>query len=46
MRRLRPYTPLRGSTLDLIHPRDIPEPTEEDLTIAEAEERMAEGNFS
>jgi hypothetical protein len=25
--------------------RDVPEPTEEYLTIAEAEERMAEGDF-
>jgi transposase InsO family protein len=45
IRRLRPYTPLRGTTLDLIHPWDIPEPTEEDLAIAEAEERMAEEDF-
>jgi hypothetical protein len=43
MRRLRPYTPLRGTTLDMIFPRDIPEPTEADIAIAEAEERMAEG---
>lgn len=42
MRRLRPYIPLRGSTLDLINPRDVPIPTEEDLDIAEAEECMAD----
>jgi transposase InsO family protein len=40
IRRLRPYIPLRGSTLDIIHPRDIAEPSLEDLEIAEAEERM------
>jgi hypothetical protein len=45
MRRLQPYTPLRGSTLDLIHPHDIPEPTEEDLAVAEAKEHIAEGDF-
>lgn len=44
-RRLRPYTPLRGTTLDLIHPRDIPEPTAADIEIAEAEERMALEEF-
>lgn len=42
IRRLRPYIPLRGSTLDLIYPRDIPTPTIEDLEIAEAEERMVD----
>ena len=42
MRRLRPYTPLRGTTLDLISPRDAPEPNENDIAIAEAEERMAD----
>ena len=42
IRRLRPYIPLRGSTLDLIYPRDIPEPTLGDLEIAEAEERMVD----
>jgi transposase InsO family protein len=41
-RRLRPYTPLRGTTLDLISPRDTPQPTEDDIAIAEAEERMAD----
>ena len=40
--RIRPYTPLRGTTLDSIFPHDIPEPTEHDTTIAEAEERMAD----
>ena len=40
--RLRPYIPLRGSTLDLIHPRDVAAPTTEDLEVAEAEERMAD----
>lgn len=34
-RRLRPYTPLRGTTLDLIQPRDIEPPTEHDLEIAD-----------
>ena len=38
IRRLRPYIPLRGSTLDLIHPRDVAAPTTEDLEVAEAEE--------
>jgi transposase InsO family protein len=42
IRRLRPYTPLRGTTLDLISPRDIPEPDENDIAIAEAEERMVD----
>ena len=46
IRRLRPYIPLRGSTLDLIHPRDIPAPTIEDLEIAEAEERMADDLYA
>jgi hypothetical protein len=43
-RRLRHFIPLRGSTLDQKHPRDEGEyvPTERDLQIAEAEERMAE----
>jgi hypothetical protein len=41
--RLRPYIPLRGSTLDIIHPREAAEPLLEDLEIAEAEERMADG---
>ena len=36
--RLRPYIPLRGSTLNLIYPRDVPEPTLRDLEIAEAKE--------
>lgn len=45
-RRLRPFIPLRGSTLDLIAPRDVPEPTREDLDIAEAEERMAENSIT
>ena len=40
IRRLRLYIPLRGSTLDLIYPHDIPEPILRDLEIAEAEERM------
>ena len=42
IRRLRPYIPLRGSTLDLIHPRDVAAPTTEDLEVAEVEERMAD----
>jgi transposase InsO family protein len=42
IRRLRPYTPLRGTTLDLIFPRDLTEPTEIEIAIAEAEERMAD----
>lgn len=41
-RRLRLFVPLRGSTLDLIAPRDTPPPTEEDLEIADAEEHMLE----
>ena len=41
-RRLRPYIPLRGSTLDIIHPHDTAEPSLADLEIAEAEERMME----
>src|ERR1700683_3083399 len=42
MRRLRPYTPLRGTTLDMIFPCDISKPTENDIAIAEAEEQMAD----
>ena len=38
IRRLRLHIPLRGSTLDLIYPHDVPEPTLGDLEIAEAEE--------
>lgn len=41
-RRLRPFIPLRGSTLDIISPHNVAEPTEEDLDIAEAEEHMAD----
>ncbi|KAJ7164542.1 hypothetical protein C8R46DRAFT_1221051 [Mycena filopes] len=42
-RRLRHYIPLRGTALDIRHPRDADEgvPTAQDLEIAEAEERMA-----
>ena len=44
--RLCPYIPLRGSTLDIIHPCNIPTPTIEDLEIAEAEEQMADDLYS
>ena len=41
-RRLRHYIPLRGTPLDTLHPReDNIEPSNDDLEIAEAEERMA-----
>ena len=46
IRRLCPYIPLRGSTLDIIHPCNIPTPTIEDLKIAEAEEQMADDLYS
>ena len=39
--RLRHYIPLRGTPLDILHPREDTEPSCEDLDIAEAEERMA-----
>jgi len=42
IRRLRPDIPLRESTLDIIHPHNIAEPSPEDLEIAEAEEHMAD----
>ena len=38
--RLRPYIPLHDSTLDLIYPRDIKEPTEDELEVTMAEEQM------
>jgi hypothetical protein len=43
-RRLRHYIPLRGTTLDLLHPRDREDtpPSPRDLEIAEAEEHMAD----
>lgn len=41
-RRLRHYTPQRGSALEYITPQDNLIPTEKDLDVAEAEERMAE----
>jgi transposase InsO family protein len=40
-RRLRHYIPLRGTHLDTTHPREEPIPSNDDLEIAEAEERMA-----
>ena len=40
--RLQPYIPLRGSTLDLIYPHDVPKPTLRDLEIAEAKEQMVD----
>ena len=42
IRRLRPFIPLRDSTLDLIHPRDVQDLTEDELGLAEAEQRMME----
>ena len=39
--RLQHYIPLRGTPLDMLHPREDAEPSNEDLYIAEAEERMA-----
>ena len=41
-RRLRPYIPLRDSTLDLIYPRDTYTYTEEELGIEEMEQRMTD----
>jgi transposase InsO family protein len=40
-RRLRHYIPLRGTSLDTQYPREELVPSNEDLDIAEAEERMA-----
>ena len=40
-RRLRHYIPLRGTTLDTLYPREDATPSNDDLAIAEAEERMA-----
>ena len=40
--RLQPYIPLRGSTLDLFYPCDVPKPILGDLEIAEAKERMVD----
>jgi transposase InsO family protein len=40
-RRLRHYIPLRGTTLDTLYPREDTTPSDDDLEIAEAEERMA-----
>jgi transposase InsO family protein len=40
-RRLRHYIPLRGTPLDIAHPREETTPSNDDLEIAEAEERMA-----
>jgi hypothetical protein len=42
IRRLRPYTPLRRTTLDLIFPHDLTEPTKYDIATAKAEECMAD----
>ena len=39
-RRLRHYIPLRGTPLDTLHPHEDTEPSNNDLDIAEAEERM------
>ena len=40
-RRLRHYIPLRDTSLDTLHPREDTPPSNTDLEIAEAEERMA-----
>ena len=40
IQRLRPYIPLRDSTIDLIYPRDIKEPMKDELEVTMAKERM------
>ena len=40
--RLRPFIPLRDSTLNLIHPRDVQDIPDDELGLAEAEQRMME----
>ncbi|PPQ91961.1 hypothetical protein CVT25_004435 [Psilocybe cyanescens] len=41
-RRMRHFIPLRGSHLDIAHPRDNKPPSEADHAIADAEEKMFE----
>ena len=45
-RRLRHYIPLRGSPLDISHPRESVPASDDDLEIADAEERMATELYS
>jgi hypothetical protein len=45
-RRLRHYIPLRGTPLDTAHPREETTPSNDDLEIAKAEERMATELYS
>ncbi|GLB40097.1 hypothetical protein LshimejAT787_0706070 [Lyophyllum shimeji] len=43
---MRHYIPLRGTLLDLLNPREATIPTQEDLDIATAEEKMFDVLFT
>lgn len=45
-RRMRHYIPLRGTPLDLLNPRETITPTQDDLDIADAEEKMLDVLFT